>query len=99
MIEGIPILDFTAPTLLGLAIVLLLTGKLIPRTMFSEKKEEAERWRKAYEIEREARSASDAQTAELMEVAKTTQSIIRALFNTTNNVPESGGANAMVPKE
>lgn len=80
MINGIPIAGLTAPTILGLGILLVLFGRLIPQPMYKEKAAEAERWRQAYEVERTARAAADAQTAELLEVARTTHNIVAAVF-------------------
>jgi hypothetical protein len=73
MLEGLPVRDLSLGTLLGLAILLILFGRLIPSSTYKEKKEECERWRLAYETERDARQVSDIQTVELLELAKTTQ--------------------------
>jgi hypothetical protein len=102
MLDGIPIAALTAPTLLGFAVLMLLLGKIVPRATLVDKAEEAERWRKAYEAEREARVISDAQTAELLELAKTTHNILVAMFGTTERVRvsatiESEGASDVVP--
>lgn len=97
MLDGIPIGDLTAPTLLGLTVLMVLLGWLVPKAMWKEKSEEAERWRLAYEAEREARSTSDAQTVELLELAKTTHNIIVAMFGTTERMEKSGGSSVVVP--
>lgn len=98
MVEGLPLVGLTAPTLLGLTILLLLTGRIVPRATLMEKSEEAERWRKAYEAEREARATSDAQTAELLEVAKTTHNIIAALFGNSMRIRKSGASDDLQNK-
>lgn len=95
MMEGIPVKDLTAPTLLGLAVIFILLGMLVPRYIYNEKKEECEKWRLAFEAERKARETSDKQTAELLELAKTTNKIITAMFNTTERLRPSGGADAL----
>lgn len=95
MLEGIPVKDLTAPTLLGLAVIFILLGMLVPRYIYNEKKEECEKWRLAFEAERKARETSDKQTAELLELAKTTNKIITAMFNTTERLRSSGGADAL----
>lgn len=94
VIDGLPIKDFTAPTLLGLAVILILLGMLVPRYIYNEKKEECEKWRLAFEAERKARETSDRQTAELLELAKTTHKIIAATFSTTERL-RSGGSDAV----
>lgn len=93
--DGIPIKDLTAPTLLGVAILMVLLGLLVPRYIYNEKKEECEKWRLAFEAERKARETSDKQTAELLELAKTTHKIIAATFSTTERIRQSGGADAL----
>lgn len=80
----IQLVDLTAPTLLGLAILLVFTGRLVPRAFLKDKEEECMHWRRAYEAEREARMTSDSQTVELLELAKTTNMLITALFQVTN---------------
>jgi hypothetical protein len=95
MLDGIPVSNLTAPGLLGLAVLMILAGFLVPRFVYNEKKQECEKWREAYEAERKARAASDAQTAELLELAKTTHKIIAATFSTTERLRQSGGADAL----
>lgn len=97
MLEGIPILDLTAPALLGITVLLIFLGRIIPRPFYQEKAVEADRWREAYEKEREARLASDAQTAELLEVAKTTHNIIVAVFHNSELI-RRGGDLSVPPK-
>lgn len=99
-LDGIPIGDLTAPGLLGVAVLMILFGVLVPRRTLLDKSKEAENWRNAYEKEREARATSDAQTAELLEVTKTTYNIVFALFGTTERMrhaDESGGTSSVVP--
>lgn len=94
MLEGIKLTDFAPASLLGVAILLILLGRLVPRSTYQEKKEESERWREAYETERDARQVSELQTIELLELAKTTHKLIAAIVKTSNvDVPqESGGS-------
>lgn len=92
MLDGIPVVGLTAPALLGIAVLLLLLGKIVPRSTLMDKSEEAERWRKAYEAEKEARATSDAQTVELLELAKTSHNILVAMFGTAERMQQSGGA-------
>lgn len=93
MIEGVPVSVLSASALLGITVLLLLTGRLVPRVTLTDKMEEAERWRKAYEAEKEARSIADAQATELLEVAKTTHAIISAMASTSERL--RGGPNVL----
>lgn len=90
MIEGIPLLGLTAPALLGFAVLLLLLGRIVPRSTLTDKSEESERWRQAYETEREARALSNQQTIELLEVTKLTNSIVVAAFGRDGVIRKQG---------
>lgn len=82
-------------TLLAIFVILLFTGRLFPKNTVDEKNREAERWRKAYELEREARSKAVDQTDDLLEMAKTTNAIVTALFRNTRTGDESGGTDVV----
>lgn len=86
-------MGLSAPALLGLAVFLLLMGKIVPRSTMLDKMAEAERWRAAYEAEREAREEVEKQTKELYELAKTTHAVIVAMFETIDHKREGGGSN------
>lgn len=86
--EHITLDKLTVSGLLGLAILMILTGALIPRRTYNEKKEECERWRQAYDTSEEARRTSDAQSAELLEVARTTHALLVALFKNSEAVKQ-----------
>lgn len=98
MIEGIPVVGLTAPTLLGIAILLMLTGRLVPRATLLDKAKESDAWREAYNLERVARAQSEAQTVELLEVSKTTHAITVALFDVIRQTNVTGGIDVL-PKE
>jgi hypothetical protein len=91
MFEGVPVEKLTAPVLLGIAILMLLMGWLVPRRTYKDKQDESERWRMAYETEQEARRTSDAQTTELLEVARTTHALIVAFFGNKDLLRSTGG--------
>jgi hypothetical protein len=98
MFDGIPFADLTAPSLLGITVILLLLGKIVPRATLVDKAKEAEKWRLAYEAEKERATTSDAQTAELLEVAKTTHSIIYAVFGAEERARRTGEAHVVSTK-
>lgn len=98
MLDGIPIADLTAPTILGVVVLFILVGLLVPRRTLVDKMKEAELWRQAYEAERKARATSDAQTKELLEVAKTTNRIVEAAFGGIDRQHrQSGEAHVVSP--
>lgn len=90
MFLDIPVKDLTAPVLLGIGILMVLTGLLVPSRFYKAKSEESERWRLAFETEREARMTSDAQTSELLEGQKTSHALIVAIFKNSEAARESG---------
>jgi len=92
-LEGlqIPVVGLTAPTLVGIIILMILNGKLWTNSAYQQKCNEAEKFEKAYEAEREARHTSEKQTAELLELAKTTHSFIVATFQNSEQIRLSGG--------
>lgn len=97
MFEGINLSVLTERGLVFLAVLMLFFGVLVPRSTYKEKCEESERWRKAYEAEREARSLSDGQTKELLEFAKASYHILDAAFSETEQSNRTGGAHRVVP--
>lgn len=98
MLEGIPVVGLTAPALLGIAVLLLLLGRIVPRPTLEDKKQEAADWKAAYEAEREARATADRQTGELLEVSKTTHAITVAMFDVIRqNTRQAGGTDVAPP--
>lgn len=81
MFDGIPILDYTPETLLGITVLLVFLGLLVPRRYYNDKVKEAKEWKEAYENEHKARELADQQTAELLELARTTHDILAAVFD------------------
>ena len=86
MIDNIPIAGLTPAALLLFAVLMVLTGRLVPRSTLEDKKVEANQWRRAYEAERDARTVSDAQTRELLEVAKTSQQFLAGVYANSEKI-------------
>lgn len=96
MWDGIPVKDLSITSLLGIAVLLIMFGRLVPWWLYRDKCKDGDRWREAYEAERAARLASDKQNAELLEVAKATYGILDALFVNTES-SRQGGTHRVVP--
>lgn len=92
MIEGVPIAELTPSALLGICVLLLLLGRIVPRSTLVDKAEECERWRLAYESERKARATLEEQTEELLEVARTSHSVLTAIFQNSSRIRQGGAA-------
>lgn len=86
MFDGISIVGLTPAGLLLIVVVMVITGRLIPRWTYQEKVKEADQWRTAYEAERIAHVTSDAQTRELLELAKTNVSFMQAVFENSERI-------------
>lgn len=86
MLDGLPVSDISAAALLAFAVLLILTGRLVPVSVLKEKVAEAERWRNAYELEREARALVDDHAKELLELAKTTHAVVVSTFNVSSHI-------------
>jgi len=89
MLDGISLIGLTPAGLLLLVVLMVLTGRLVPRATYLEKVKESDQWRAAYEVERAARAAADAQTRELMELAKTGTKVLEAV-QTSSGMMKSG---------
>lgn len=98
-IDGIPLFGLTAPAILGIFVLMVFTGRLVPRSVLRDKDEETERWRLAYEAEREARVVSDNQTAKLLIAVETNRDVLMALFKALNSNHESGGPSDVASEE
>lgn len=86
--DGIPIsLDVLAPSALcGLFVLLVFTGRLVPRKTYDDKAHEAEEWRAEGRIKDQQIAVKDEQIAEkdaqlrhLGEVGRTVEAIMRAI--------------------
>jgi hypothetical protein len=96
MFDGVPLTALTPTALLGVFVLLVFLGGLVPWRVYKEKCKESDNWRKVAETERESRVTADAQTAELLELAKTTHSIVVALFgNKEERSRQSGEADVV----
>lgn len=95
MFEGIDAATLTPAAIVCIGILMVFSGLLVPYRSHRETVREAERWRLAYEAERDARAKSDAQTTELLEVTKTTRNILVALSGTAERLRGPGGTDVV----
>lgn len=79
MLDGVPIVQLTPGILLGVGILAILTGRLVPRRTYDDVKEDRDSWRAAHQLSEHERVIVTEQMKELLEHAKTTNAIIRAL--------------------
>lgn len=95
MLDGIPFADLTAPTLLGIFVLMMFLGRIVPRRTLDDQIKQTEKWQTAYELERQARVSSDSQTTELLEIVKATHSIVVAQEGLLGRSRQSGEANVV----
>ena len=62
MFMGFEVETLTATGLLGLTVLMILFGWLVPRWVYRDKAEESNRWQQAFEFQRERSDKLDAQT-------------------------------------
>lgn len=91
MFMGIPVGDLTAPALVGIAVMMVFFGLLVPRWTYKEKAKESERWRLAFETERERANTADAQAAKVLEGQQTSHKLIEAIFEITSKARREAG--------
>lgn len=98
-IDGLPLVGLSAPAIVSVIILMLLTGRLWTNAAYQQKCKESDQWREAYEKEREARTQSDHQTGELLELAKTTNSFIMAVFTNSERIRTGGELLVQAPQK
>jgi hypothetical protein len=92
MLPGIPIGDIAPPTLVGIFFLLVFFGRLVPWWFYKSKADEAEKWRAAFEVEREARIASVAQTEKLIDSTKELHGAVMAVLHGAELTRQTGEA-------
>lgn len=78
MFVGI-VAEFGTPSLIALGVVLILTGRLVPRRTLLDVQRDRDRWREAYLTTEQSRRLEAVHTGELLEAAHTTAHVLRAL--------------------
>lgn len=86
--EQLPTGTWTPAALLGLAVLLLLFGRLVPRRTYDDIKEDRDRWQRAHKESEAARAELVANLNALLESSRTTESLIRSLHQPPPGGPE-----------
>ena len=94
MVFGIQILEPSGWGIVALVAMAVLRGYLVPRRILEDAHEEAERWREAYETEREARQRLVEHSQAGLEAARTTAAVLRATLPAGGAVAGDGGRDA-----
>lgn len=97
---GLPEFQISAGVLLALVVVLVLTGRLVPRRQLEDLREDrdarlaaadrqVETWKAAYEAAVQSRRTAEDHVTQLMETARAAQDLIRALPVLPPSTPEA----------
>lgn len=92
MIEGLPLADIGYGAIVTLVILLVLTGKLVPRRVLEDAFRQRDNWQAAAERKDETIGVLSQQVGELvLEHAKSTEQLIRALPQAVTQARQEGG--------
>lgn len=101
MLDGIPIGSLTPSVLLGIFVLMVFLGWLVPKSVYKttldDKDKQIATWKLAYETEKAAHALSAAQNTEMLELSRTTKDIMVAAFGNPNHARQSGGTD-VVPR-
>jgi len=76
---GVPLIGLSAPVLLGLAVLFIMRGNLVPRSTLEDVKKERDEWRQSHSISETARIESMRQVDTLIEKSAHTDQILQHL--------------------
>lgn len=100
---GIATSDLGAAALVGIVVLLVLLGRLVPRSSLTDRLadrdaqiqrlvDERDTWRSAHQLSEEARRESQDQAGELLELSRTADYLLRSL-------PRGGEVTASAPMD
>ena len=78
-LAGIPLAALTPSALLGITILAIVTGRLVPRRTYDDKAHEANEWRTESRLKDSQIAEKDEQLRHLAEVGKTVEQLARGL--------------------
>lgn len=76
---GVSLDNLTPAALLGLAVLLLLMGRLIPRRTYDDLKTDRDHWQQAHADSEKARAEMAAVLEDLLETSRTTEALLQSL--------------------
>jgi len=94
-LDSIPLYALTPSALIGIVVLLLLTGRLVPRRTLDDSLKREDQWRTAHGRSEDARMVSESarvemtgQVRELLEHAKTADALIRSIQDVPPAAPD-----------
>lgn len=79
MIAELTLADVGAGAILALTVLMILTGRLVPRAVLRDIQAERDTWREAHRLSEAAREEERRQVEELLEVGRTAEHVLRSL--------------------
>jgi len=95
-LAGIPIGALTPAALLGILVLLIALGKLVPRRTMEDTIHDRDEWRTAHRISEQSRVELAGMVGELLEHARTTDAFIRSLPHPHGPTPPPSGISVEV---
>jgi hypothetical protein len=86
-LSGLPIGDLGPWGLVGIAVALILMGRLVPRSTLEDTRRDRDSWRTAHDVSERARAELAQSVHDLLEHARTTDAFIRSLPHTPQAPP------------
>jgi hypothetical protein len=77
--DGLIAVQGGAVGILALAVLLVLTGRLVPLSILRDVQHQRDVWQEAHRVSEEARAAEREQTRELLEVARVADHVLTSL--------------------
>lgn len=88
--EQIPLGDLGPAGLVAVAVLMILLGRLVPRSTLNDVKADRDHWRRAHEISEQARREQMSQMETLLEHARTTNAFIQSISKHSPSSDEGG---------
>jgi hypothetical protein len=77
--DGLMAIQGGAAGILGVAVILILTGRLVPLSVLRDTQHQRDTWQEAHRVSEEARAVEREQTRELLEMARVADHVLTSL--------------------
>lgn len=78
-LAGLGISQLGAGAILAIVVLLILTGRLVPRSTLEDVRQERDTWREAHGVSEEARHVAQGQVGELLELSRAAGNVLGSL--------------------
>ena len=81
---SIPWVQGGAAALLAFTVWLILTGRIVPRSVLRDSQDERDKWEQAWKTSQDTVAELSRQVTALVEVGRTTEALLRSIVGDTN---------------